>query len=88
MGVSVLAYYPLAMGLLTGKLDPTALRKKKDYRSQDLLRYLVGGSGGTAGKIPSPGVQSLLVLSLLHSTSNLHQTNYEKSKCINKLLGK
>jgi len=55
LGVQVLAYYPLAMGLLTGKLTATSLREKiarskelldgkqTDTRSKELLRYLEGG---------------------------------------------
>jgi len=64
LGVSTLAYYPLAMGLLTGKLTPSGLRDKYDLRSAELLRYLVGGKGSgfpnTAGDIPSGGVSKLL----------------------------
>jgi pyridoxine 4-dehydrogenase len=59
LGVATLAYYPLAMGLLTGKLTPSALRGRRDPRSRDLLRYLEGGNGGTAGSVPSGGVRSL-----------------------------
>merc|ERR1719440_674282 len=44
LDVACLAYYPLAMGLLTGKLTPTSLRGKTDTRSRELLRYLEGGS--------------------------------------------
>jgi pyridoxine 4-dehydrogenase len=54
LGVQALAYYPLAMGLLTGKLTATHLRDKifrsktlenrlTDTRSKELLRYLEGG---------------------------------------------
>lgn len=55
LGVQALAYYPLAMGLLTGKLTATGLREKiarskelldgkqTDTRSKELLRYLEGG---------------------------------------------
>ncbi len=60
LGVRTLAYYPLAMGLLTGKLSPERLRERNDLRSRDLLRYLEGGSGGTAGLIPKGGVRPLL----------------------------
>ncbi len=65
LGVTCLAYYPLAMGLLTGKLTPSALRGKEDTRSRELLRYLEGGVGGgfpnTAGDIPEGGIQPLLI---------------------------
>lgn len=60
MGVRTLAYYPLAMGLLTGKLTPERFKGKNDLRSRDLLRYLEGGSGGTAGTIPAGGVGPLV----------------------------
>merc|ERR1719377_161138 len=40
LGVACLAYYPLAMGLLTGKLTGQRLRGKSDTRSRELLRYL------------------------------------------------
>ena len=56
LGVKTLAYYPLAMGLLTGKLSAERLSAKSDFRSKDLARYLQGGSGGTAGVIPPGGV--------------------------------
>lgn len=63
-GVACLAYYPLAMGLLTGKLTPSSLRGRTDLRSRELLRYLEGGTGGgfpnTAGDIPAPGMRPLL----------------------------
>jgi pyridoxine 4-dehydrogenase len=66
LGVACLAYYPLAMGLLTGKLTPAALREKTDLRSVELLRYLEGGTGSgfpnTAGDIPAGGMRSLLVV--------------------------
>uniref|UniRef100_A0A7S3B1B5 NADP-dependent oxidoreductase domain-containing protein n=1 Tax=Haptolina ericina TaxID=156174 RepID=A0A7S3B1B5_9EUKA len=66
LGVRTLAYYPLAMGLLTGKLTPARLRGKTDVRSRELLRYLEGGRGGgfpnTAGDIPEGGVNPLLVV--------------------------
>ena len=68
LGVKTLAYYPLAMGLLTGKLTPATLRGKTDLRSRELLRYLEGGSGSllrdfpnTAGNIPMGGVRTLLI---------------------------
>jgi len=65
-GVACLAYYPLAMGLLTGKLTPSALRGKSDTRSRELLRYLEGGTGGgfpnTAGDIPEGGIRPLLIV--------------------------
>lgn len=59
LGVTPLAYYPLAMGLLSGKLAPQQLRGKRDARSRDLLTYLEGGEGGTAGSIPEGGVRPL-----------------------------
>lgn len=67
LDVACLAYYPLAMGLLTGKLTGSHLRGKKDTRSIELLRYLEGGKspGGfpnTAGDIPDGGIRSLLVV--------------------------
>jgi pyridoxine 4-dehydrogenase len=55
LGVQCLAYYPLAMGLLTGKLTSAGLRERiarskellngklTDTRSKELLRYLEGG---------------------------------------------
>jgi len=65
LGVQTLAYYPLAMGLLTGKLTDATLRGKTDLRSRELLRYLHGGKGGgfpnTAGDIPQGGVRPVLV---------------------------
>ena len=68
LGVACFAYYPLAMGLLTGKLTPATLRGKTDLRSRELLRYLEGGTGSllrdfpnTAGDIPAGGVRTLLV---------------------------
>merc|ERR1712007_90293 len=68
LGIKTLAYYPLAVGLLTGKMTTDRLRGKTDTRSVELLRYLEGGraSGGfnfpnTAGNIPEGGIQSLLV---------------------------
>jgi len=49
LGVKTLAYYPLAMGLLTGKLTGAQLRARdaegKDLRARELLRYLEGGEG-------------------------------------------
>jgi pyridoxine 4-dehydrogenase len=63
--VACLAYYPLAMGLLTGKLTPSGLRGRSDMRSRELLRYLEGGMGGgfpnTAGDIPDGGIRPLLI---------------------------
>jgi len=69
LGVACLAYYPLAMGLLTGKLTASGLREKADdsTRARELLRYLEGGEPNafefpaTAGSIPAPGVRPLLV---------------------------
>ena len=65
LGVACLAYYPLAMGLLTGKLTPASLRGKTDVRSRELLRYLEGGEGSgfpnTAGDIPQGGIRTLLM---------------------------
>merc|ERR1719473_257363 len=68
LGVACFAYYPLAMGLLTGKLTPATLRGKADLRSRELLRYLEGGRGdllrdfpNTAGDIPEGGVRTLLI---------------------------
>eukprot|EP00908_Phaeocystis_cordata_P018009 Transcript_29384.p1 GENE.Transcript_29384~~Transcript_29384.p1 ORF type:complete len:432 (-),score=178.39 Transcript_29384:286-1533(-) len=67
LGVQTLAYYPLAMGLLTGKLTPSQLRTRKDLRGRELLRYLEGGEGellrdfpNTAGDVPAGGVTPLL----------------------------
>merc|ERR1740138_2031497 len=67
LGVKTLAYYPLAMGLLTGKLTPSQLRAKEGLRSRELLRYLEGGEGSllrdfpnTAGDVPEGGIQPLL----------------------------
>ncbi|EOD13540.1 hypothetical protein EMIHUDRAFT_451975 [Emiliania huxleyi CCMP1516] len=66
LGVRTLAYYPLAMGLLTGKLAARNLRQAvlekrvSPQRAADLCRYLEGGSGGTAGDIPRNGVLPLL----------------------------
>eukprot|EP00316_Scyphosphaera_apsteinii_P004117 CAMPEP_0119315264 /NCGR_PEP_ID=MMETSP1333-20130426/35068_1 /TAXON_ID=418940 /ORGANISM="Scyphosphaera apsteinii, Strain RCC1455" /LENGTH=397 /DNA_ID=CAMNT_0007320565 /DNA_START=38 /DNA_END=1231 /DNA_ORIENTATION=+ len=67
LGVSVLAYYPLAMGLLTSKLTLSKLQGKRDARSKDLLRYLDGGSGGTAGQVPEGGIRPLLAV--LHTVA-------------------
>lgn len=67
LGVSCLAYYPLSMGLLTGKLAPSNMRDRTDARGKDLLRYLEGGSGGTAGEIAVGGIRPLL--SELHSVA-------------------
>eukprot|EP00967_Tisochrysis_lutea_P048708 scaffold59582_cov27-Tisochrysis_lutea.AAC.2 len=66
LGVKTLAYYPLAMGLLTGKLVSSNLRgavlakKISPQRAADLCRYLDGGSGGTAGEISSGGIRPVL----------------------------
>jgi len=66
LNVQVLAYYPLAMGLLTGKLTQESLRNRTDLRGQQLLRYLEGGQAdgfqfpNTAGTIPRPGLLPLL----------------------------
>merc|ERR1719171_2262127 len=69
LGVQTLAYYPLAMGLLTGKLTPSQLRTRKDLRGRELLRYLEGGEGSllrdfpnTAGSVPEGGVRPLLLV--------------------------
>ena len=66
LGIACLAYYPLAMGLLTGKLTPATLRGKTDTRSIELLRYLEGGTGSgfpnTAGDIPEGGIRTLLIV--------------------------
>ncbi len=68
LGVACLAYYPLAMGLLTGKLTPSALRERRDTRGRELLRYLEGGEPGrlefpaTAGSVPHGGIQPLLLV--------------------------
>ena len=70
LGIATLAYYPLAMGLLTGKLTSKSLRHKKDLRSRELLRYLEGGKGpqgplafpNTAGSIPKGGMRTLLLV--------------------------
>ena len=65
LGVKALAYYPLAMGLLTNKLTANTLRGRDDARSRDLLRYLEGGEPGrfefpqTAGAIPRGGVMPM-----------------------------
>jgi len=71
LGVACLAYYPLAMGLLTGKLGTSAgLREKAsngDTRSRELLRYLEGGAPdpfefpATAGTVPEGGITPLLI---------------------------
>jgi len=67
LGVKTLAYYPLAMGLLTGKLTPSQLRSKDGLRARELLRYLEGGEGSllrdfpnTAGSVPEGGIRPLL----------------------------
>lgn len=52
LDVQVLAYYPLAMGLLTGKLTQESLRNRTDLRGKQLLRYLEGGETSlTLGKV-------------------------------------
>ena len=68
LGVACLAYYPLAMGLLTGKLTPQSLRDRTDTRGKELLRYLEGGAPdspfefpATAGEIPQGGIRTLLI---------------------------
>jgi len=73
LGVQTLAYYPLAMGLLTGKLTGASLRERldanpKNTRAAELLRYLEGGQGNllryfpnTAGDIPEGGIRPLLI---------------------------
>jgi len=68
LGVACLAYYPLAMGLLTGKLTPSNLALKDDLRSRELRRYLEGGVPAalefpaTAGVVPEGGIRPLLVV--------------------------
>lgn len=71
LGVRTLAYYPLAMGLLTGKVTSSSLRAKidsnpRDSRSKDLLRYIEGGVGSgfpnTVGDIPRGGISTLVVV--------------------------
>lgn len=67
LGVACLAYYPLAMGLLTGKLTASSLRERTDTRGRELRRYLEGGSPeawefpATAGVIPDGGIKPLLI---------------------------
>jgi len=67
LGVACLAYYPLAMGLLTGKLTGQRLRGKDDTRSRELLRYLEGGQPrplefpATAGFVPEGGIRPVLI---------------------------
>ena len=67
LGIACLAYYPLAMGLLTGKLTGQKLRTKSDTRSRELLRYLEGGKPdalefpATAGTVPDGGIRPLLI---------------------------
>ena len=67
LGITCLAYYPLAMGLLTGKLTPQKLGAKSDTRSRELLRYLEGGAPNafefpaTAGTVPAGGIRPLLI---------------------------
>merc|ERR1711959_780826 len=66
LGVKVLAYYPFAMGLLTGKYSketsdqkdlPHSDKKKSNLELADLQRY-ANGDGLT---IPEGGIQPLLV---------------------------
>ena len=67
LGVACLAYYPLAMGLLTGKLTPQGLAERTDTRGRELRRYLEGGAPepfefpATAGAIPEGGIRPVLV---------------------------
>jgi pyridoxine 4-dehydrogenase len=66
LGIKTLAYYPLAMGLLTGKLSGAGMRARtkdlwSDFRSQDLIRYIEGGKGGSAGDVPEGGITPLIV---------------------------
>ena len=49
------------------KLAPSNMRDRTDARGKDLLRYLEGGSGGTAGEIAVGGIRPLL--SELHSVA-------------------
>ena len=70
LGVKVLAYYPFAMGLLTGKytntltdngnLDPTDVsltqKKKTNLELADLERYALGDGDS----VPEGGIQPLL----------------------------
>jgi len=66
VGVQVLAYYPLAMGLLTGRQTQESLRNRTDLRGKQLLRYLERGEAesmlsNTAGKkTPKPSLLRLL----------------------------
>lgn len=53
LGVQVLAYYPMAMGLLTDKLSPNKMMATS--KGRDMVKYLVGGKG-----VPSGGVEPLL----------------------------
>jgi len=67
LGVACLAYYPLAMGLLTGKLTPQSLSERTDTRGRELLRYLEGGEPrpfefpATAGVVPRGGIKPVLI---------------------------
>ena len=56
------------MGLLTGKLSAEKLRGGRDGRSRDLVRYLEGGAGGTAGRVARGGVGP--VMEALHSVAS------------------
>lgn len=65
LGIQTLAYYPLAMGLLTGKLSAEKLRARGGLRARDLVTYLEGGPDSwlppnTPGAVPPGGVQPLL----------------------------
>jgi len=52
LGVKTLAYYPLAMGLLTGKLLPQRFRGKGDPRCVGgWVRGWVGGNGWVLGLV-------------------------------------
>jgi len=69
LGIKVLAYYPFAMGLLTGKYSTTQNKKdddndhsliyskKSNLELDDLQRYAYGDNGKT---IPTDGIQPLL----------------------------
>ena len=69
LGIKVLAYYPFAMGLLTGKHSPEALTglhsssdlslrnfKKTDFELKDLERY----ANGDGISVPEGGISPLL----------------------------
>jgi len=79
LGVACLAYYPLAMGLLTGKLTPSGLRPKTDLRSRELLRYLEGGRAplgfpNTAGDIPDGGLMKSFLRVLQEVSARVGKT--------------